>query len=66
MSLPVPLMLTLIGRAMNKETESMGGYGGQVNIIAEGDVDQIIRFFNFKIQQENKRAGVNLTKVITT
>ena len=57
--------LSTMRQAMREELESMGGYGGQVNIIAEGDIDQIIRFFNFKIQQENKRAGVNLTKVMT-
>lgn len=58
--------LSTMRQAMREELESMGGYGGQVNIIAEGDVDQLIRFFNFRIQQENNRTGVNLTKVVAT
>lgn len=59
---PLSTMKQAFIEALN---ESGAGQGGDVYITADGDMDALIRMFNFKIDKEQARSGKNYRKVVT-
>jgi hypothetical protein len=50
----------LIRQIIQEELGGIAMQEPQVNIIAEGNTDEIIRFFKFRIDKEGKMRGKNL------